>query len=408
MRSHRPVVPRRVSASEGSPRRDAVTPNLYRILGLRPGADIKRVKSAYRRLVKRFHPDVNAGDAGTEQRVREINHAYQTLGRTEARAAYDLELSRQRAETRWHFWKSVATGVATFILTASSVFLVALPILGPPQQETSAHGEVAQVASLDSKAKMRDRSAKQLTPPLQLTPPKELETELSPERARTAPVEEFVLPAPDQGKHSRSKAHNPTPPKISDGQRLPARISMAPALPRDKPVNWVSYHNARFGFALRYPADVFTSAAGDDAERNERLFLSNDGRALLWISAMENRAPKTVIEYRRSLMTGRYADARFDYTPQRSHWFVLSGTVGEEMFYERVTFSCDHRTIHRWLLLYPLAERAFFDEIVGEIHRSYRHDLGSSTRCGGPQPERAGLRKTPEKIKPVGDVTQFD
>jgi hypothetical protein len=150
------------------------------------------------------------------------------------------------------------------------------------------------------------------------------------------------------------------------------------------------------GFALKYPADVFTTAVQGDFEGNERFLLSEDGRALLWIAAMHNGAAQTVAEYRQSLMTGRYADASFDYTPQRSHWFVLSGTIGQEMFYERVTFACDHRTIHRWLLLYPLAERAYFDAIIEEIHRSYRYDLGTRAHCGSSQPDPAGARTTPE------------
>jgi DnaJ-domain-containing protein 1 len=388
VRSHWLVVPNRVNASRGSRRRSVRTPNFYRILDLRPGADSVRVKEAYRRLVKRFHPDINAGEAGAEQRIKEINHAYQTLRHPETRAAYDLEMSRQRAETRWRFWKLVATGVASFIVTVSSVFLVALPILSPPQRETSAHKEIAEVASLAS----RDQSPKRLSPPLQSGPREELETEL-PERAKTVSVEEPVLSAPDQGKHSPSETHNLTLPKIRDGQNLPTSVLTTPALPRGKPANWVPYHNARFGFALRYPADVFASAARDDVQGNEHLLSSKDSRSLLWISATLNGAAKTVAEYRQSVIKGRYADATFDYTPQRSHWFVLSGTVGEEMFYERITFSCDSRTIHRWLVLYPHAERAYFDEIVEEINRSYRYDLSPRTRCAGPQSEPARARK---------------
>jgi hypothetical protein len=383
VQSHWPIVPDQVNASQGSSRQTVCAPNFYRILGLRPGADTRRVKAAYRRLVKRFHPDTSPGEVGADQRIKEINHAYQTLRHPERRAAYDLEMSRQRAEARRRFWKLVATGGATFILTACTVLLVALPILRPSQRDTMPRAEIAQVDSLDSKVQTSNPSAKQPTPPLQRVPQEELETNLPPE------------PTPDQGKHSR-EAENLTLPKTLDGQNLLAPVLMVPSLPRDKPTNWVPYHSARFGFALRYPADVFTSVAGHDVEGNERLLLSKDGRALLWISAMLNGATKTVTEYRQSLMTGRYADANFDYTPHRSHWFVLSGTVADEMFYERVTFSCDRRTIHHWLLLYPLAERAFFDKIVEEIHRSYRHELGSRTQCGGPQPQPAGARKTPE------------
>jgi hypothetical protein len=140
------------------------------------------------------------------------------------------------------------------------------------------------------------------------------------------------------------------------------------------------------GFALKYPTDVF--ASGKEVDNDDRLLTSRDGRALLRIFATHNTAATTLTEYRRTLIAKRYADAKLDYTPQRQHWFVLSGRVAEEMFYERITFSCDRRSIHGWLLVYPLAERSFFDAIVEEIHRSYRYDAGRNGRCGEADPSR--------------------
>jgi hypothetical protein len=61
---------------------------------------------------------------------------------------------------------------------------------------------------------------------------------------------------------------------------------------------------------------------------------------------------------------------------------VLSGTLGTEMFYQRVTFSCDGRMLHGWKLVYPVLERAFYDRIVEEVHRRYRHGNGRAERCG--------------------------
>ena len=52
--------------------------SLYAILGLEPGADRAAVEQAYRRLIKRHHPDRSGGDAG---RAAEINRAYFELRR---------------------------------------------------------------------------------------------------------------------------------------------------------------------------------------------------------------------------------------------------------------------------------------------------------------------------------------
>jgi DnaJ-class molecular chaperone len=60
----------------------------YRILGVDRTADDKAIKSAYRRLARKFHPDVAKGkDAG--ERFREINEAYEVLSDPEKRRRYD-------------------------------------------------------------------------------------------------------------------------------------------------------------------------------------------------------------------------------------------------------------------------------------------------------------------------------
>jgi molybdate transport system substrate-binding protein len=140
---------------------------------------------------------------------------------------------------------------------------------------------------------------------------------------------------------------------------------------RSAPASWALHRNTSFDFALRYPVDVFMPEGGQ-ADGGLHLFVSRDGRARFRISSFPNKDAATLAKYRRSLMDTRYVDAVYDYTPQRNNWFVLSGTRGEEMFYERVTFSCDGQMIHGWQLTYPLTERKFYDEIVEKVHRSYR------------------------------------
>ena len=128
MRSQWPVRPDRAPASRDSPRQDGPTPNFYLVLGVRPGADAEKIKAAYRRLARLFHPDINVGDAQAEQRTKDLNRAYETLADPQARAAYDAELARHRSATRGRFWRGVAAGVATFVLTAGSLYVMTLAI----------------------------------------------------------------------------------------------------------------------------------------------------------------------------------------------------------------------------------------------------------------------------------------
>ena len=45
----------------------------YRILGLKPGASEEEVKRAYRQLAKKYHPDMNPGDAHAAKMMNDIN-----------------------------------------------------------------------------------------------------------------------------------------------------------------------------------------------------------------------------------------------------------------------------------------------------------------------------------------------
>lgn len=67
----------------------------YRTLGVPENASEQDIKLAYRRLAKRFHPDVNAGAVGAEERFKEIAEAYDVLSDSILRTIYDQKRRRQ-------------------------------------------------------------------------------------------------------------------------------------------------------------------------------------------------------------------------------------------------------------------------------------------------------------------------
>ncbi len=60
----------------------------YQILGVSRDADPKTIKSAYRRLIKQYHPDINK-EPGAEEKFKQIQKAYEVLSDESKRATYD-------------------------------------------------------------------------------------------------------------------------------------------------------------------------------------------------------------------------------------------------------------------------------------------------------------------------------
>ena len=70
---------------------------LYGLLELPRGASREDVRKAHRRLVRMYHPDANSGDNSTEERFKEVQHAYEVLSDPRKRREY-LSDPRKRRE----------------------------------------------------------------------------------------------------------------------------------------------------------------------------------------------------------------------------------------------------------------------------------------------------------------------
>ena len=387
--------------------------SLYGALGLQPEARDEEIKAAFRKLAKRHHPDLHAGDKGAEERFKDVNEAYAVLSDPGARARYDAILSQ-----RWQRSRRAAVIMAgSFALTVTvvSAAIVARKVSGgwqkaePPGAQRSRAAATPeavdgqQAVALPKTERDAGANASSLRPVVDDGPVAPRSPELKGAtptgsgvesdggiqvtgRAAITAVEVQREPKAPGGPPSTDARKGPdakAPPIEPGTHEVDARAGKA-AMPRQlRPdsASWASYRNARLGFSLRYPADIFVPEPAQSDDLVTR-FRSRDGRATLQIVATSNVAGRTLAQYRTALIQERYRQAQFDYAPQRDTWFVLSGVAGDDIFYERVTFACDRRSLHGWTLVFPSSERALYEPTIEEMHRNYRHGNGPGARCG--------------------------
>ena len=63
--------------------------DFYKILGVSRTASQDEIKKAYRKLARKWHPDINPGNKDAEQKFKDISRAYDCLGKEEKRKLYD-------------------------------------------------------------------------------------------------------------------------------------------------------------------------------------------------------------------------------------------------------------------------------------------------------------------------------
>src|ERR1700735_3047828 len=67
----------------------ATKQDYYETLGVSKKTPLKEIRQAYRKLARKFHPDLNPGDKSAEEKFKQVQEAYDVLSDAKKRQMYD-------------------------------------------------------------------------------------------------------------------------------------------------------------------------------------------------------------------------------------------------------------------------------------------------------------------------------
>ena len=139
--------------------------------------------------------------------------------------------------------------------------------------------------------------------------------------------------------------------------------------------NYETYSNARFEYALKYPADIFTPQ--EEAQNGDgRAFLSKDGTAKVLVWGQYNALFKTLkTSYSEDLKSRKKG---VSYKALLKDGYVISGKSGGKIFYQKTIFNGKDgdggAAFGTFQIEYRSSDKAKFDPIVRNMAASFKFD----------------------------------
>jgi hypothetical protein len=134
---------------------------------------------------------------------------------------------------------------------------------------------------------------------------------------------------------------------------------------------WSHEQDRDFGFRFSYPRALFTQIQGDEKPAFH-YFVSPNSDAKLMVGAWNNREGGSPEQFKRWLMANVGGYDELTYRPRGRSWFVLSGYRGDDIYYEKVMFSCAGQVVNVMAVTYPSGERNIYDPVVERMEDNFR------------------------------------
>jgi hypothetical protein len=144
--------------------------------------------------------------------------------------------------------------------------------------------------------------------------------------------------------------------------------------------DWRTYQNDRYGTTIDYPASFQPQPPPDNDDG--RAFKSADGAGFA-VFASYNAFDFDLAKFRDYTVKNLDAGSIVTYQAQgQAHgddWFVISGTKGDKVFYERHLLSHGKQMTEGFVITYPASLKQTYDPIVARMAKSFRAGSGFQT-----------------------------
>jgi hypothetical protein len=138
---------------------------------------------------------------------------------------------------------------------------------------------------------------------------------------------------------------------------------------RAAPEQWTSQRDPQLGFSFSYPETMFSQLQGE--RPSFHYFASPHSDAKFLVGAWVNRDGTTPEGFKRWLVANAGGYDEVTYRPGGRSWFVLSGYRGDQIYYEKVMFSCGGRVANVYAMSYPAAQRARYGSVVERMEDNF-------------------------------------
>ena len=134
---------------------------------------------------------------------------------------------------------------------------------------------------------------------------------------------------------------------------------------------WTEKWDAQFGYRYSFPESLFASVEGD-GKLGFHYFVANPVDAKFLVGAWDHRDDGTPELFNLCMIANAGGYEEITYQPRGRSWFVLSGYRGDQIYYEKVMFSCGGRIVNILAIAYPTAERPLFDPVVERMEDTFK------------------------------------